>query len=83
MFFCVLHHPMDAESNGCRDTQLPTRKFFNFRLFSGDQVVVRQKKRAHHQEYGSDLGVVFNVSSHLYGFCCESDCMLHVGLIYP
>ena len=63
--------------NGCRDTQAqhPIQRTKKERLFSGDQVVGRQKP-AHHQKYCLDiLGVVFNASPHLYGFCCGSDCM--------
>jgi hypothetical protein len=47
----------------------------NKKVFSGDQVVGRQKP-AHHQEYCSDVcGVCIQVSSHVYGFCCGSDYM--------
>ena len=44
-----------APPNGCRDTLHPTSHLENKdKLFSGDQVVGRQKL-AHHQEYCSDI----------------------------
>jgi hypothetical protein len=39
-----------ATSNGCRDTQHPTWRVGLEKLFSGDQVVGRQKP-AHYQEF--------------------------------
>ena len=50
------------------------------KFYSGDQVVGRQKP-AHHHEYQIFVGVVIDVSSHLYDFGCGSDCT-HVGFIF-
>jgi len=70
---------MDKEKMFCttharRDTQHPTWKIKQ-KLFSGDQVVGR-KKPAHRQIIDQIFwGVVFNVSSHLFGVCCGSECI--------
>jgi hypothetical protein len=69
--FCVFA-PLPSE---CRAAQHPTWRKIREGLLNWDQVVGRQGP-AQHQEYAQIIwGVVFNVSSHLCGFCCGCDCM--------
>jgi len=71
-----------APPNGCRDTQHSIWRTKEERLFSGDQVVGRQRP-AHHQEHCSDnFGVVFNVQWLVLSVKFWLRIWLHVGLIF-
>ena len=63
MLFCVMHHPMGAK------THIPPGEK-NKRKFSVGGSLHTTRSIAH-----IFVEVVFNVSSHLYNFCCGSDGM--------
>jgi hypothetical protein len=70
MLFCVLYYFMNAETHNISLGEQKRR---------GVSVGIRWLGgRALHTTRSVALiflGVVFNVSSHLYGFWCESECM--------
>ena len=69
MFFCVLHHPMEAEVHTSHLENKNKRNFsVGIRWLGGRSLHTRSIAQIF-------VGVVLDVSSHLYSFCCGSDCM--------
>jgi hypothetical protein len=65
-----------APPNGCRDTQHATWRIKNKRSFSvGIRWLGGRDLHSTRSIAQMLVGVVFNVSSHLYYFCCGSACM--------
>jgi hypothetical protein len=63
-----------APPNGCRDIQHPTWRR-NEKFLSGDQVVRGRSLHTTRSIAQIFVGVVLDVSSHLYNYGCGSDCI--------
>ena len=74
MLFYVMHHPMDAETHNISPGEQERKGFsVGIRCLGG---------RGLHTTRSIDQifwGVVFNVSSRMYDFCCGSNCMCRLG----
>jgi len=69
LFVLLLHHPMDAETHNIPPGDKTKSCLVGIRWL-GDRSLHTTRTIA--QIF---VGVVFNVSSHLYDFCCGSGCM--------
>jgi len=64
-----------APPHGCQDTQHPTWRIQEERVFSEIRWLGGRGLHTTRSIALISLGVVFNVSSYLFDFCSRSDCM--------